>query len=91
MSGLNDLIKGKIFDFPVLRFFFHELKYLDSKNDKNILGPKFSEFDPWIGHHGDPLPLNISGTDENFDTRSSRGSQDQSPPHSDQFQSKSCK
>ena len=53
------------------------------------MGQKFSRFDPWTGHRGDPSPLNISGTDENFDTLSSRGSQDQSPLHSDQVSSKS--
>ena len=56
---------------------------------KKFWGPKFSGFDPWTGHRGDPSPLNISGTDENFDTRSSRGSQDRSPLHSDQVSSKS--
>ena len=83
-----NLIKGKNFRFSNFAF-FHELKYLDSKNEKKIWGPKFSGFDPWTGHGGDPSPLNISGTDENFDTRSSRGSQDRSPLHSDQFSSKS--
>ena len=58
---------------------------------KKKLGPKFSGFDPWTGHRGDPSLLNISGTDENFDTWSSRGSQDRSPLHSDQVSSKSLK
>ena len=80
-KDLDGLIKGKIFDCPILRF-FPELKYLDSKNEKKFGGP-------WTGHRGDPSPLNISGTDEYFDTRSSRSSQDRSPLHSHQFSSKS--
>ena len=87
MSDLDEPHKGKKFSIFQFCIFFHELKYLDSKNEKKM-GPKFSGFDPWTGHRGDPSPLNISGTDENFDRRSSLGSQDRSPLHSDQFSSK---